>query len=229
MLNKTIDYLISLILVATLCYAAWLFKDISVFAIVLFGYMAVLFALMPFHNIKCIRWIVDALMIPLFLLTPIVHNLRIVVITVIGIGFFLFCISGVIHVCSLLEITTINDSLATYLSLTVAFILATQKWAGKVVDKTTNRYHAEYKDMGYQPRFAQYLIYAFYLIVLFISNIRTFASTSDNAGQTAVLLASFATFVAYDRLISNKRLLEDSKLLLKASEVKDSIFGNKEH
>lgn len=131
--------------------------------------------------------------------------------------------------CSLLEITTINDSLATYLSLTVAFILATQKWAGKVVDKTTNRYHAEYKDMGYQPRFAQYLIYAFYLIVLFISNIRTFASTSDNAGQTAVLLASFATFVAYDRLISNKRLLEDSKLLLKASEVKDSIFGNKEH
>lgn len=228
MLNKTIDYLISLILVATLCYAAWLFKDISVFAVIFFGYMAVLFTLMAFHN-KYIRCVVEVMMLPLFLLTPLIHNLKTIVITIMGIGFFFFCISGVIKVCGVLEIATINESLATYLSLTVSFILATQKWAGKVIDKTTNRYHAEYKDMGYQPRFAQYLIYAFYLIVLFISNIRTFASTSDNAGQTAVLLASFATFVAYDRLISNKRLLEDSKLLLKASEIKDSIFGNKEH
>jgi hypothetical protein len=146
-----------------------------------------------------------------------------------GIGFFFFCISGVIKVCGVLEIATINESLATYLSHTVSFILATQKWAGKVIDKTTNRYHAEYKNMKYQPRLAQYLIYVFYLITLLISNIRTFASTSDNAGQMAMLLASFATFVAYDRLISNKRLLEDSKLLLKASEIKDSIFGNKEH
>ena len=229
MLNKVIDYLISLILVVALCYAAWFFKEKSIVAIVLFGYMAVLFALMPLYNVKCIRWIVDILMIPLFLLTPIIHNLRIVVITVMGIGFFLFCVGGVIQACSFLEIATINDSLAAYMSLTVSFIIATQKWAGKVIDKTTNRYHAEYKNMKYQPRLAQYLIYVFYLITLLISNIRTFASTSDNAGQTAMLLASFATFVAYDRLISNKRLLEDSKLLLKASEIKDSIFGNKGH
>lgn len=229
MLNKVINYLLSLILVVLSCYTAWLLKGEFTIGIVLFAYIAVLSAFMPFYDVKCIRWIIDVLTIPLFLLTPIIHNLRIVVINVMGIGFFLFCVSGVIKVCGFLEITTMNDLLTVYLSLTVTFIISTQNWAGGIIDKTTNRYHAEYKGMKYQPRFAKYLIYVFYFITLLISNICTFLSTSNNIGQTAVLLASFATFVAYDRLISNKRLLEDSKLLLKASEIKDSILGNKEH
>lgn len=202
MLNRIIDYLISLILVIALCYVAWFFKEKSTFAVALFGYMAVLFALMPFHNVKYIGWIVDIMVLPLCLFRPLVHNLEIVAITVVGIFFFYFCVNGVVRICSSLGIANINQSLALYFSLTISFIFATQKWAGKIIDKTTNRYHSEYKDMRYQPCFAQYLIYVFYLIILFISNIRTFASTSDNTGTTAILLASFATFVAYDRLIS---------------------------
>lgn len=227
MLNRIIDYLISLILVIALCYVAWVFKEKSTFVVALFGYMAVLFALMPFHNVKYIGWIVDIMVLPLCLFRPLVHNLKIVITTAVGIFFFYLCIYGAIRACSSLGIANINQSLALYLSLTISFIFATQKWAGKIIDKTTNRYHSEYNNMKYQPCFAQYLIYVFYLIILFISNVRTFASTSNNTGTTSILLASFATFVAYDRLISNKRLLEDSKLLLKASEIKDTILGNK--
>ena len=53
-----------------------------------------------------------------------------------------------------------------------------------------------------------------------------FAPINNDIGNTSVLLASFATFIAYDRLISHKQLLENSKLILKKSEIIDNIVGN---
>lgn len=173
---------------------------------------------MPYHHIKYIRWIVSILTLPLILLKPLTHYVKAIIITLMGIGFFYFCISKILHYCNVLELVALQESLTIYLSMTISFILSTQKWAGNIVDNIVNRYHSKYEGMTYQPSLTKYIIYAIYLISLSLSYIHRFSIVNYETGYTEIWLASFATFVAYERLISNKRLLEESESLLKPSK-----------
>lgn len=226
MSNKLINFIKTTISIVVLLFAGWMFKDKSLLITILLLYTACLVALYPFHNAKYIQWIIAILTMPFVLLKPLIHNLEVIMVTLVGIFSFYCFIDIIIRLCENIGIVKMSGSLIQYSSMTISFILATQTWYKKVIDKTTNRYHSEYKNMEYQTHFAKYLIFVFYFVALFISYIYNFAPINNDIGNTSVLLASFATFIAYDRLISHKQLLENSKLILKKSEIIDNIVGN---
>lgn len=210
MKKKLIDYTLTLLFVVALFGVGWWLKEKSILITIVLSYLAVMILLIPFYRIKCVRWIVDLLRLPIALLQPIIRNMEILIITTVGIFFFMGCIDILVHLYEHIANDSINDSLTQYLSMTISFILATQKWYKTIIDKTANRYHSEFKSMGYQPQLAKFLIYSYYLITLVVSYTDTFYTTEVEVVSTTVLLASFATFAAYDRVVSNKHLLDDS-------------------
>lgn len=224
-LNKLIDYIFPLVVAVILLLIGMFCGEKSLLFAILLAYPVIGMLILPLHDVKYIQWIVKLYFLPLVIVYPVVHNLRIIAITITGILFSYVCAYVVFKSCEVLELCETNTtSLTIYLSMTFAFILATQNWYGKIIDRTTNRYHSKYKGFEYQPAFAKYIIYTIYFFVLLVSYILKFANVDSILNNTTLLLASFATFVAYDRLISNKRLLEKSKILT-TSDIKDKIMS----
>ena len=218
--NKGVEeYLLIVVAILLFGFGWWLKQQSVVLAIVL-SYLAIMMLLLPFCHIKFVRWIFTVLYFPLVLLIPTIQRL---VITILGIFFPVVCINVLVRLYECVSVGVVNNTLTLYLSTTLAFVLATQMWYKNVVNKIINSYHSKYKGMGYQPNLAKFLIYVFYLVALLVSYVMKFLDMGMASENTTVFLASFATFVAYDRLISNKKLLEESQIL-KLYEMKDAIL-----
>lgn len=206
--NRLVDYLLFLIIALGFFYFGWLLKDTSIILSIIMVYFAVVLLLIPVVDIKCLRWIASILLTPLLLFNYTVNNLKTILLTSAGIFFFFGCVYAMISGYELITSTGINNQLIIFLSTTISFILSTQKWYGKVIDSTTNRYHSRYQGMKYQPDFAKFLIYVYYFVALSISYTYQFLGKPIIFANSSVLLSSFAVFLAYDRIISNKKLLE---------------------
>ena len=210
-LHGLIDYILFLILALGAFYIGLLFKDVSIILSIVMIYFAIALLLAPMSNVKYIKWVAKIFLVPILLFKPIVRNLQIIVITSVGIFFFLGCMYALLRSYELTTSTCIGNQFIIFLSTTVSFILSTQKWYGGIIDSIANRYHSTYQGMKYQPELAKFLIYVYYLVALVISYTFQFLGKPMPFTNSSVLLASFAIFLAYDRLMSNKKLLEKVK------------------
>ena len=90
MSNKLINFIKTIISIVVLLFAGWMFKDKSLLITILLLYTACLVALYPFHNAKYIQWIIAILTMPFVLLKPLIHNLEVIMVTLVGI-FSFYC------------------------------------------------------------------------------------------------------------------------------------------
>ena len=230
-LNRLIDYLLFVIIALALFYVGWLLKSTSIIFTIIFVYFAIVSLLIPIYDIKCLRFVVAIFLAPALLIKPIANNLQIILLTSGGIFFFFGCVHAMISGYELVTSTDINNQLIIFLSTTISFILSTQKWYGKVIDSITNRYHSMYQGLKYQPDFAKFLIYVYYFVALSISYTCQFLGKSIIFANSSELLSSFAVFLAYDRIVSNKRLLEAIRRcsLTKTSEQQNNDYDQNIH
>lgn len=92
----------------------------------------------------------------------------------------------------------LNMEQTLYLILTTTAIISTQKFYQSLCRTNV------FMESAYNINIAKYIIYFLYFVSLVVINIFSLGKLSCNI----YLLPSFATFIAYDRLISNKELLK---------------------
>ncbi len=163
----------------------------------------------PFFSLlyffKWTRWLFYIYVSPVFLIYPISKDFKICMRCISRASLVGFLIFGILCLYEYFFQDIVFD-LKLYIIITLTSIIATQDWIKTVFEFIFGRD----EKFCYNPTITKYLIYVFYFVVLVITNIISF-----NFSETAnsVFVASFATFLAYDRLVANRKILNNTELV----------------
>lgn len=172
-------------------------------------YSALFFLSFPLRQSKILvfKCIGVIFILPFYLFKLLLPILDIVMLPIIYIGI----LYAIVVVASCHIIGESNVNLINYIAITLTSIISvlpiSEKIVRKLVDKLREIDNGFFLfDKWHHPDVIKYFIYAIYFFLLVIGNICEYSNIPVPA-QNTVLLKSFLTFLAFDRLIINRSIL----------------------
>lgn len=191
---------IILITLACLTSVVWEKCVIIYFALSFWSYPLMQFKMFIFKYLGVIFFL------PHFLLNFLLPLIDIIMLPIV----YIYIVLGAIVMILNHTIGTLNINLIMYIAFTLTSIIAVLPFSERVIEWSINKLRK--KDNGfylcdkwYHPHVIRYIIYVIYFVLLAVGNICEYSDVYVST-QNTVLLKSFLTFLAFDRLIANKSI-----------------------
>lgn len=222
---KTCRYILILALGILLITATCFFIN-DIWKYVLVYFIGLLTTYFTSTDSKFFNWLFCAFGFPLILILgigPIILVIAIPFFTILVIGFFVYAIFN--YIIPFLFQINLHPDLISYLLFTFTSILSVLSITEKTVNRVLKYLYKDKKfikvfDSWYYPGITRFAIFLLYFIILLFNNISKYGNSDFNISTLGIIFSSFATFLAFDRLISNWKMVSS----INVTNIKEKVF-----